>query len=189
MDDRTKYNLELIRALDNLIAQGQWEGGLFFQAAGKKLRDLSTRLKQELQLDIKEELTPTEMRDYIKQHSGLIEVYISLYSAEGNNLRKWESILISLPKQVISRPIYKREKDLKETLAVKTTAINDAYAVAYISEIDILKPSFRDKVPVDRFGHELLLLKENSLKTDNITKFVHVTGEYTYRKGVLSKLN
>jgi intracellular multiplication protein IcmQ len=188
MDERKKYNLELIRGLDKLIAEGQWDGGLFFQAAGKKLRDLSEKLKKELQLEGNEDVSATEMKDLVKQHSGLIEIYISLYNADGRNIKKWEVVLASLAKQLVSRPIYKKEKDIKDSIATKENPINDAYAVAYISEMDILTPSFRDKKPIDRFGHELLVLKENSLKLENITKLVHLTGEYSYRKGLLTKI-
>ncbi len=53
MNKDTEYNLEMIRALDEAIAKGHWEGGLFFQAAGKKLRDLSEKLKKEFQIFLK----------------------------------------------------------------------------------------------------------------------------------------
>lgn len=188
MDDETKYNLELIRALDQMIADGNWEGGLFFQAAGKKLRALSAELKAELQLAEEEQPSATDIVDYVKQKSGLLEIYISVYCIEGRNIKKWEIVLANLPRQVVSRPVYKREKDIKETIHTKENPINDAYVVAYVTEMDILKPSFRDKALVDRFGHELLRLKDNALKPENITKLIHLTGEYVYRKGMLTKL-
>ena len=189
MDDATKYNLDIIRALDKLIAEGHWEGGLFFQAAGKQLRDLSAQLKEELQIDTDAQTAATEMKDLVKQHSGLVEIFISVYNADGRNIGKWELVLSNLIKQLISRPIYKREKDIKDSINAKENPINDAYAVAYINEMDILTPSFRDKKPLDRYGHELLIIKENGLKPENITKLVHLTGEYTYHKGSLHKIS
>jgi intracellular multiplication protein IcmQ len=188
MDEDTKYTLELIRALDQMIADGNWEGGLFFQAAGKKLRALSAELKAELQLNEEKQSNVVEIIDYMKQKRGLIEIYISVYCTEGRNVKKWEIVLSSLPRQVVSRPIYKREKDIKETIHIKENPINDAYVIAYVTDMDILKPSFRDKTMVDRFGHELLRLKDHALKPENITKLVHTTGEYTYRKNLLTKL-
>lgn len=188
MDEETKYNLELIRALDQMIADGNWEGGLFFQAAGKKLRTLSAELKTELQLTEDKQPSAIEIVDYVKQKSGLLEIYISVYCIEGRNIKKWEIVLENLPRQIVSRPIYKREKDIKETINAKENPVNDAYVVAYVTEMDILKPSFRDKALVDRFGHELLRLKDNALKSENITKLVHLTGEYAYRKNLLTKL-
>src|SRR5690348_13502432 len=156
MDEDKKHSLELIRALDQMIADGNWEGGLFFQAAGKKLRILSAELKAELQLTEEQQPSAAEVIDYVKQKSGLIEIYISVYCIEGKNMKKWEIVLENLPRQIVSRPIYKREKDIKETIHTKENPINDGYAVAYVTDMDILKPSFRDKALVDRFGHELL---------------------------------
>lgn len=188
MDEETKYNLELLRALDQLIAEGQWEGGLFFQAAGKKLRELSEQLKQELEIDANNQPSATQMADFIKQRSGLVEIFISLYSAEGNNIRKWEVVLATLTKQLVSRPIYKREKDIRDIINAKENPVNDAYAIVYVTEDSVIKPTFRDKQPVDRFGHELLVLKENSLKSENISQLVHLTGRYAYQNGSLSKV-
>lgn len=188
MDKDTKHSLELIRLLDETIANGQWDGGLFFQAAGKKLRDLSEKLKQELDMSEAQQPTPTEIIDYVKQKSGLVEVYISVYCSEGTNILRWESVLANLPKQVVGRPIYKREKDIKDIIASKENPINDAYVLAYISEMDILKPSFKEKALVDRFGHELVRLKDNMIKPENITKLIHLMGEYAYRNGKLVKL-
>ncbi|HEV2614133.1 MAG TPA: Dot/Icm secretion system protein IcmQ [Gammaproteobacteria bacterium] len=178
----------MLRALDEAIAKGHWEGGLFFQAAGKKLRDLSEKLKKELNLEDDKQPTAAEMIDYVKQRSGLVETFIAVYCAEGANIKRWESVLTSLPKQVVGRPIYKREKDIKDIIATKENPINDGYIVAYIAEMDILKPTFREKASVDRFGHELIRLKDNTLKLENITKLIHLTGEYAYKNGALTRL-
>ncbi len=189
MDHEIEHILELIRALDEAIAKGNWEGGLFFQAAGKKLRDLSEKLKKELEAEGGQKPpTAEEMIDYVKQRSGLVEVYISVYCTEGRSIPRWENVLSNLPRQVVGRPIYKREKDVKDILQIKENPINDGYIIAYITEMDILKPSFKEKVAVDRFGHELIRLKDNVLKPENITKLVHLTGDYSYRNGRLTKL-
>jgi intracellular multiplication protein IcmQ len=189
MDEKTQSHLDLIRELDELIVKGQWEGSLFYQAVGKKLREFSEQLKTEYQVDTEATFSsPNEMMDYVKQKAGLIEVFISVYCTEGRNIKKWELVLANLPKQIVSRPIYKKEKDIKDSINIKDNPVNDAYVVVYVTEMDILKPSFRDKVLADKFGHELLRLKEDALKPENITKLVHLTGEYAYRKGLLTKL-
>jgi intracellular multiplication protein IcmQ len=170
--------------------KGNWDGSLLYQAIGKKLRGFSEELKKELNIEPNDSIpvTPTEMMDIIKQKSGLVEIYISVYCTEGRNLKKWELVLSNLLRQIVSRPIYKREKDIRDVIQSKENPFNDAYLVAYITEMDILKPSFRDKALLDRFGHELIRLKEASLKPENLTKLVHQTGEYSYRKGILTKL-
>lgn len=145
MDEKEHY-VELIRIFDKMIAEGNWEGGLFFQVAGNKLKDFRDQLKKKINIDTgNSEPTPAEMANYIKQRSGLIEVYIALYSAEGNNLRKWEVVLSNLTRQLVNRPIYKREKDIQDIIKTKENPINDAYAIAYVSETDIIKFSAHDK--------------------------------------------
>lgn len=187
MDEDTKINLELIKILDTAIAEGKWDGGLFFQAAGKKLRDLRDRIKSETNIDVAQPITQTTVNTVMK-YSGLIDVYVSLYCAEGNNIQRWETVLSSISRQAITRPIYKKEKDVRDVISAKELKINDAYIIAYVTENSITK-TLSGKPLVDRFGHELLVLKENSIVVDNIAKFIHSSGEYTYEKGKLLKLN
>ncbi len=187
MDEDTKINLELIKILDTAISEGKWDGGLFFQAAGKKLRDLRDRIKSETNIDVAQPVTQATVSTVMK-YSGLIDVYVSLYCAEGTNINRWENILATISRQAITRPIYKKEKDVRDVISAKESKINDAYIIAYVNENSITK-TLSGKPLVDRFGHELLVLKENSIIVDNIAKFIHSTGEYTYEKGKLLKLN
>ncbi len=187
MDEDTKINLELIKILDTAISEGKWDGGLFFQAAGKKLRDLRDRIKSETNIDVAQPITQATVSSVMK-YSGLIDVYVSLYCAEGNNMVRWESVLATISRQAITRPIYKKEKDVRDVISAKDAKTNDAYIIAYVNENSITK-TLSGKPLVDRFGHELLVLKENSIIVDNIAKFIHTSGEYTYEKGKLVKLN
>lgn len=186
MDEDTKINLELIKILETAISEGKWDGGLFFQAAGKKLRDLRDRIKSEINIDVAEPMTQAAVNTVMK-YSGLIDVYVSLYSAEGVNISKWETILTTISRQAITRPIYKKEKDVREVISAKEYQANDAYIIAYVNENSITK-TITGKPLLDRFGHELMVLKENSIVVDNIAKFIHSSGEYSYEKGKLSKL-
>ena len=187
MDEETKLTLRLLKALDTAISEGSWDGGLFFQAAGKKLRDIRDRIK-DLDIDIGAEASPASTAvTTVMKYSGLIDVYVSLYCSEGNNINRWETILTTISRQAITRPIYKKEKDVREVISAKDSKINDAYIIAYVSENSITK-TLSGKPLLDRFGHELTVLKENSIIVDNIAKFIHVSGEYTYEKGKLVKL-
>lgn len=187
MEDEEKLRVELLKTLDAAINEGQWEGSLFFQAAGKKLRDLRDSIKKELNVDIENQPITKAVVEQAKQFSGLIDVYVSLYSAEGNNINKWEIILSNISRQAISRPIYKKEKDIREMISAKENSTTDAYIIAYVSENTITK-SLTGKPLLDRYGHELLVLKENAIRTENIAKFIHKSGEYGYEKGRLVRL-
>lgn len=189
MDEETKLTLRLLKALDTAIAEGSWDGGLFFQAAGKKLRDIRDRIKEDLNVDIGSDASAPETAvSTVMKYSGLIDVYVSLYCSEGSNIQRWEAILTTISRQAITRPIYKKEKDVKEVLSTKEMKTNDAYIIAYVNENSITK-TLSGKPLLDRYGHELLVLKENSIVVENIAKFIHTSGEYTYEKGKLVKLS
>ena len=101
-------------------------------------------------------------------------------------MQSWERILMNLPKQMISRPIYDDEADIVALIKTKENKNNEAYVSMYISQGDILTIS-ADRTPVDKLGKSLLTLKDKSLSLDNINFFVHQTGTYQYKQGRLIK--
>ena len=46
----------------------------------------------------------------------------------------------------------------------------------------------KDKIPRDKLGNELLLLKERVITEERIKKFFHHMGEYEYKQGILSRI-
>lgn len=183
-DEQTE---SILRALNKAIEQGPWESSNFLRMLGKKLVTLRDGLLDQL-----------GSREFSFQQRGddstsvqLTEaqqpVYISLYSANGENLTSWERILANLPRQMISRPIYANEEHIKEALRLKLNKLNDAYVTAYINKTDIINiPA--DRVLVDKQGNPLLSLKDNSLTLSNIIYFTHPFGTYRFSKGRLEKL-
>jgi intracellular multiplication protein IcmQ len=118
--------------------------------------------------------------------AGQQEVFVSLYSSEGSVLQSWEPIVANLPKQMVSRPIYADEEDIKALIKTKEKKNNEAYVSMYIAQSDILiLPS--DRTPMDKLGKSLLILKDKSLSLDNINRFVHQSGVYRYVNGKLIK--
>jgi intracellular multiplication protein IcmQ len=75
---------------------------------------------------------------------------------------------------------------VKSFIKSKQNRFNEAYVAIYVNQTDILTVD-SDKIPLDKFGKPLLSLKNRSLCLDNITRFVHLSGVYHYRKGRLVK--
>lgn len=189
LDEETKANLEILKALDEAISQGPWEHNLFFQGIGKKLRDLRDKFQQELGLDAASlETSQKNTVDLAVQHSQLTEVYISLYQAEGANIRKWLGVVTSVIGHSVSRPVFKSEIDIQAAIRAKTYKQNDAYIAVKIREEDIMKSPTGQPI-LDREGRELLMLREGAVKLANIVRFVHLSGDYIFRDGVLIKQN
>lgn len=187
VDDETKANLEILKALNEAIEKGPWEHNLFFRGIGKKLKDARDRFQRELGLD---ELLKSQERsaeDVAVADLNFTEVYISLYQSEGANMQKWASVVGSLVGHSISRPVYKNEDDIQSAIRAKEYKLNDGYVAARVRNNLILKP-YGDKQPLDRFGRELLILREDAVQLENILYFVHVSGRYMFDKGTLTKV-
>jgi intracellular multiplication protein IcmQ len=181
-DEELKANLVILKELDDLLASGPWERNLFFKGIGKKLKDARDRFVQELGLE------KTETTSEIPQElpaADYQDIYISLYQAEGTDLKKWQVVVNSLAGYNVTRPVYRSEEDVKASINTKAFKQNDAYAVIRIRKDDIKK--ITDAAPKDRLGHELLVLRENAIKLENILRFVHMNDEYHYKNGILSK--
>lgn len=184
------FNKKLIAVLDNVIEKGHWEDTLFLQATGKKLREFRERLRNELDVSevTLESQSPTHR--YLQKKAigqeGLL-VFILIYCTEGTNIRQWEQVISTLATHSMTRPIYKNEEDVQSIIRAKKTKHNDAYVALSIKETDI-SPPFSNKTPIDRFGKELIVLKEGSVHHSNIEFFVHSSGRYIFQNGKLVKL-
>jgi intracellular multiplication protein IcmQ len=176
---------KILNALDEAIQKGPWEETNFLRAIGKNLHNIQAELREYLE----SEQPTSKIMELTKKASlgqGQQEVFISLYSASGRQIPSWERILANLPRHTVSRPIYTDEADAKYLLKHKENKENEAYVGVYIQSEDILSVS-EDKIPRDKMGKELIMLKSNAITLENMTRFVHVSGEYSYVHGRLVK--
>ncbi len=187
-DELTKEQSDaILKALDEALTQGPWEATAFLKMIGKQLRETREGFLNHTQAAGQGGgKMAAHLANRIALRSGQQEIFISLYSADGMNMTSWERIVMNLPKQMISRPVYASEEDVKTLIKTKINKINEAYVSLYISQSDILAmPS--DKTLVDKLGVPLLSLKDRSLRLENINCFVHQSGVYQYVFGRLIK--
>lgn len=188
-EDYEKDDRKVLDTLNKAVDKGPWEKTLFLRAIGQKLKDLRDRFRKDMRLDENTEQTqqsPAHLAARVAERSGQVEVFISLYCATGGELPAWEKILSSMGKQVITRPTFRAEKDIRELIRTKINPKNEAYIAVYINKTDLLKP-IPGKEPVDALGHQLLIVREGAVKANNITRFMHTSGRYSYRNGKLSR--
>ncbi len=186
LDEETKANIEILKALNEAIEKGPWEHNLFFRGIGKKLRDARDRFQRELGLEQLLSVEPLE-NAVSETDQQLMEVYISLYQSEGANMQRWASVIGTLVGHSVSRPVYKSEEDIQTAIRAKEYKLNDGYVAVWVKIDSILKP-YGDKPPLDRFGRELLVLREDAVQLSNILYFVHQSGRYSLERGVLVKI-
>lgn len=177
----------ILKALNDAIEKGPWDQSNFLKLIGKNLHQIRDNFLSKLGARTQAQLkADSHLANRIALRSGQQEVYVSLYSSEGHNIQFWEKIVANLPRQMISRPIYADEEDMKAILKLKENKINEAYVAIYINQSDILALS-ADKTSVDKLGKPLLSLKDKTLNLDNISRFVHQSGVYRYERGRLIK--
>lgn len=184
-----EQNEAILKILNETIDSGPWDKSSFLGVIGKNLNQIRDAFLTEIG-------TPTQAQQRAEsglaskaaRQAGLKEIYISLYSSTGNDIFSWERIIASLPRQVISRPVYSEEQDVKNAIRSKENTLNEAYVAILINPDDILElPA--DKIAKDRHGKTLLSLKDRSINIDNINRFIHQNTTYKYEKGHLKKTN
>lgn len=187
-DELTKQQVDaVLAALNKAIEQGPWDESNFLRVIGRNLHDIRDGFIKKVAL---EEQTSQGVSPYLTKQMALRrgqqKIYVALYSSDGSNLSAWERIIANLPHQMISRPIYANEEDVKAIIKSKTNKLNEAYVTIYISPQDILSlPA--DKMPIDKLGKQMLTLKDKTLHLDSLDCFVHQSGVYRYMQGRLLK--
>lgn len=181
-----QQTLAILKALEEAIETGPWEESNFLRVIGKNLREIRDDFVEQLGGSQGADKVKAESIDRAEPPPGRQEVFIALYSSEGNNLQAWERILQNLPRQIISRPIYAEEEAVKSLIKSKENKINEAYVGIFINQTDVLSVA-QDKIPLDKFGKPLLSLKDRTLNLEYVTRFVHYSGIYSYVRGRLIK--
>jgi intracellular multiplication protein IcmQ len=174
----------VLDSLNKAIETAPWHASNFLKAIGKKLEALRDKYLTYLSPDAQHTETKPGFATRLAQRSGQQEIYISLYSSDGGNLSSWERIVMNLPHQTISRPIYANETDVRALLRTKDNKQNEAFVAIYINQSDIL-PLPPERSSIDKLGVPLLSLKDNALDLNNISRFVHQSGVYQWYRSRL----
>ncbi len=188
MDETVKQKAEkLLKALDEAIANGSWDETNFILIIGKKLRVMRDTLAAQLKhLDEEPTGSASFLARQMAMQSTLKQVFVGLYSLEGVSLLAWERIIANLRRQMVSRPVYENETDIQAMIKTKEKKINEAYVSIYVDPNSILDLG-NEKMPIDKLGKPMLVLKDNAINLDNIDYFMHLTGKYRYIRGKLIK--
>ena len=187
-DELTKQQVDaVLQALNEAIEQGPWDESNFLRVIGRNLRDIRDGFIKKIEMrDPVNQGIPSHLIKQMALRHGQQKIYVALYSSDGSNIGAWERIIANLPHQMISRPIYANEADVKAMIKSKENKRNEAYVAIYITPQDIL-PLPVDKMPVDKLGKKMLTIKDRTLHLDGLDCFVHQSGVYRYTQGRLVK--
>ena len=180
----TEQVAEFVKILDSLIASASWDESSFYRAMGNKLRIIRDNVNNLYNADSSQNKLSSHMVNRVALRKEQQEVFIGLYSSDGTNLFSWEQILSNLPGQIIARPIYAEEEQIKNIIKSKTNITNEAYVSIYVNQNSFVSLN-ADKMPIDKLGQKMLILKNNSINLEYINFFVHMFKRYQYLKGRL----
>lgn len=180
---------ELIDTLDNVLNKGDWDSSLFLRTVKRRIQLIIDETKNLIEEE--QQITANIENNQFNQLTppGYVRVYILLYQADGNKLANWQYALKTLLEYNVSRPTYRDESHVQELIRSKKDIERYGYAVVNIRANDIYTQT---QQPKDAFNHEMTILKENSIKRENIVGFVHankkrygfVDSELTYHSEV-----
>ena len=175
-----------LRALERLMAAGTWQESNFLKVIGRKLHEIHKGLVQEInELEPDQTKTMAHLANRVAARLGKQEVFVGLYSLDGYNISVWERLLANLPKNMVSRPVYAAEEQIKAMIVTKEKKENEAYISIYIGKQDILNVGM-EKPAHDKLGQPLLTLKDNAIQVDRMNIFCHLSRKYTYSAGRLT---
>ncbi|MEI8054401.1 MAG: Dot/Icm secretion system protein IcmQ [bacterium] len=169
---------KVVETIDGLLATGDWENSVFLKASAAKLRELRTQAQQ---LSLLGGQAQQEQKAIVTASAktiqpGYSQVFILLYQVDGANLQEWYRTVKTLVDYSVTRPAYKDEAYVKEFIRSKTSGVErNGYAVVNIKSDDFYNV---EQPPVDALGHQLFVLKESSIKLENIVEFIHANKQH-----------
>jgi intracellular multiplication protein IcmQ len=175
---------EIIETIDRILEASQGdENSLFLRNTIKPLKRM-----REQALSLVDEIskqTPQSTAELPKISADMEIVYISIFQNDGLNLAKWELQLRSLPRYIIGRSVYQKEKYVQQLLRQKTLKKScEAYVVIAVKKA-ALKSAANESPLLDGNGNPLTTLADGSVNTKNIVEFVHEGKRYHFLDGKL----
>jgi len=186
LDTNTEFLRKAIKLVDELLETGDWTKGLYLETTAKKL----TGFKEEAQSllgEIKEaQQGEQKVKRKVKAETeSELEVFISIYQSDPDNILMWQSTLRSITDYSVARPIYRKEDDVKQAIRSKPDPTKEGYAVVSI-RTDELRQATAGKMQEDQLGNELLTVKEGAIAPEKMNRFVHGKRTYNFDDGTLT---
>ena len=170
-------------AIKKMLSSDAWDKAIVLRVIRQQLQVLSDKFdKAALEAFAPEELAA------LVTHEEKQLVFISVYASEGKNLEAWQRLLMNLPRQYVSRPIYTREEDAQYAARNKGIAMNEGYVAIWVDKSNIMPSSNQLFDLKDKFQHALLTLKDRAIDLKNIEFFWVNSTHYTFQNGRLSFL-
>jgi len=166
---------QLREIINNILNTGDWESSIFLKQAAVKLRNLLLEADRLCKNFALQQNTTTKKNNVTKTIESeipfdYVQVYVLLYQMDGNNLDAWYENIKSLVNYSANKSIYKNKNHIEEFIRSKGNNItHSGYIVVNVKNNDF---NNTEAPSLDIYSHELLILKEDAIKLENIVEFV-----------------
>ncbi|NQY41758.1 MAG: Dot/Icm secretion system protein IcmQ [Legionellales bacterium] len=174
-------NNDIISAFDKAITNHVWNKHALLKKYKDKLQYLKDTFVKEIDIEnyMANENGYRDKKEI--NRTGQLKVFISLYNPDGGDLDKWSQIIHGIVENVISRPVYRVEDDIKSAITSQNKQENEGYVIVYVNNIDLIDNS-KSNESQDSLGNELSFLRKNCIKKDNIVEFVYDSQHYVIKE-------
>ncbi len=180
-----QYCNKVIVAVDAILAAGDWKTSLFLRNLIKPIIKIGEDAQDYLGGEIAEQSKVINKLDTVGEDQQLL--YVSLFQAQGHDVKSWEKQVRALNRYIVGRPIYAEEDNVKKVIRLKQNSANEAYVVLAVDKKFIQKPNAFEVERKDRYGNSLETLKPGVITDANIFELVHDDQRYSYERGHLIK--
>lgn len=170
-------------AIKKMLSSEAWDKAVVLRVIRQQLQVLSDKFDKAAL----EAFAPDELAAVVTHEEKQL-VFISVYASEGKNLEAWQRLIMNLPRQYISRPIYAREEDAQYAARNKGIAMNEGYVAIWVDKSNIMPSSNQLFDLKDKFQHALITLKDRAIDLNNIEFFWVNSIQYTFQNGRLNFL-
>jgi intracellular multiplication protein IcmQ len=168
---------------DEMLGDENWANSPFLKIMHAKLTKLKFELDEVLNFDQPFEtldISPNQKGHF--QENNFEKFYIYLYTTEGKKLDAWQRLVDNLERQYISRPIYCNEKDVQYAVFNAPVFHNAGYVAVWVEKKFI---QIQDELIKDKFGNDLMVLKDRAISLDKIDYFWTNSTQYKWKDGKL----
>lgn len=167
----------IIAAVDHVLEGGNWDESLFLRNTIKPLKEIRDHA-----IELRQHFDDVEgVKNSVIPEAGenCVKLYVSLYQANGHDMKKWANQLSSLGSYMIGRPVYRKEEDVIQVVRKKLSQTSEAYVIVAVDKSKIISEEYA-KPRKDKLGNELVNLVPDAIDDQNILEFVHQGKRYYF---------
>lgn len=167
----------IIQAADQVLSADNWDDSLFLRSTLKPLKKI-----REQALELQKILGQSDnamVPGKIDVNESSVQLYVSLYQANGHDLNQWAAQLASLSSYMVGRPIYQNESEAIQNIRSKISQLSESYVVVIVPKQKMIQ-DHQAKTRKDRLGNALISLLPDAMTQHKIIEFVHNEKHYHF---------